>query len=106
MKSTRGLPFYLVMLVSLCLCSLVLREVASTGGNRLATNLAACEPQDLSQHNGLPEATHIHDHEHPVLQAAPVAPQAHSAILHAAGPESLPTHSRAVSPQLPPPKVS
>ena len=101
MPPARRLPFYLVMLFCLCLCSLALREVAPTERNCLATS----DTQDMAQHGAVPDDTHAHDHDHPVLQVAPAAPQARSAILRAAGSESLPARSRAISPLLPPPKT-
>jgi hypothetical protein len=102
MKPTRRLPFSIVILFSLCLINLVLREFV---GNRVDC-MACSDPQHLAEHGGIPEGAHIHDHEDHFILAMLAAPQFRVVIHREAGAVSLPAHSRAPSPVLPPPKAA
>jgi len=101
-KSTRRFPAYLVIALSLGLCNLVLREFVPTG-----EVCASCShPQHLAEHGGIPDLSHVHDHEDDFIFSVLAAPYANLLTGREIGAADLPARSRALSPLLPPPKAA
>ena len=101
-KPVNRLPLYIVIIFSLCLCNLVLREFVVN-----LENCIACSPtQDLAEHGGVTDSAHLHDHEE--LFVASVLAATQLGCVRPCEPEAvdLPACSRALSPLLPPPKAA
>jgi hypothetical protein len=101
-KSTHRLPVYIVIAFSLCLCNLVLRELAPNGGI-----CPACTSHPhLAEHGGIPDPSHAHDHEDDFIYAELASPSANLMNTGAIGSADLPPRSRLLAPPLPPPKAA
>jgi hypothetical protein len=101
-QPARRLPLYIVLIFSMCLCNLVLREFAVNWENCLACR----DPQNLAEHGGVAGIAHIHDHEHDIIPAVLAAPQTRIGAAREIGTVNLPSCSHLPSPLLPPPKAA
>ncbi len=101
-KPGRRLPFYIVMVFSLCLCNLVLRE--------FLVNLENCpscgDPQHLAEHGGVPDAAHLHDQEDDFVTTVQVDAPIRIELGREIKAVDLLAISQPQSPLLPPPKIA
>jgi hypothetical protein len=101
-KNDRHLPFYIVIAFSLCLCNLVLRELTPNG----VICPTCADPQHLAEHGGIPDLSHVHDHEDDFILMVLATPHSNLIPAREIGAADLPARSRALSPLLPPPKAA
>jgi hypothetical protein len=101
-QPTHRFPFYIVIAFSLCLCNLVLRELAPNG----EICPACSDPQNLAEHGGIPDASHVHDHEDDFIFSVLASPYANLMNTRQIGAADLPARSRTLAPLLPPPKAA
>jgi hypothetical protein len=101
-KTDTHLPFYIVIAFSLCLCNLMLRKFAPNGD----ICPTCTDPQHLAEHGGIPDFSHIHDHEDDFILSVLATPCANLNTAREIGAADLPARSRALSPLLPPPKTA
>ena len=101
-KTDHRLPFYIVIAFSLCLCNLVLREFAPNG--EICPN--STDPQHLAEHGGIPDLSHVHDHEDDFILLVLATPYANLISAREIRAADLPVLSQALSPLLPPPKAA
>ena len=98
----RRSPFYITLAIWLGLCNLVLREFVVDLDNCIDRDF----PHQLAEHGGVPDPTHIEDHEDDFVWANMVTPNNRIGIVHDIGITDLSTFSRVLSPLLPPPKAA
>jgi hypothetical protein len=101
-KTDRRLPFYIVIAFSMCLCNMVLREFAPNG----EICPTCTDPQHLAEHGGIPDLSHVHDHEDDFIFSVLATPYANMIMAREIGAADLPARSRALVPLLPPPKAA
>ena len=98
----RRVPFYIMMAFCLGLCNLVLREIVVS----LNGSIAQYDPQHLAEHGGVPDLTHIHDHDDDFVSAVLIDPSIKIVIAREIGNADLSACSRTLTPLLPPPKAA
>jgi hypothetical protein len=101
-QTAHRFPFYIVIAFSLCLCNLVLRELAPHGG----ICPACTSHQHLAEHGGIPDPSHVHDHEDDFIFSGWAAPCANLTNTREIAAAEFPARSRALAPLLPPPKAA
>jgi len=98
----RRSPFYITLAIWLGLCNLVLREFVVDLDNCIDRDF----PHPIAEHGGIPDPTHIEDHEDDFVSAIMAAPNIRVGIVHDIGAANLSVCSNALSPLLPPPKAA
>jgi hypothetical protein len=101
-KTPRRLPIYMVVAFILCSCNLLLREFVVDLDNCIDRDF----PHPIAEHGGVPDPTHIEDHDDDFVWANMVTPNIRIGIVHDIGITDLSTFVRVLSPLLPPPKAA
>src|SRR3989304_9650895 len=98
-KTDHRFPFYIVIAFSLCLCNLVLRELAPS----VEICPSCTNPQHMAEHGGIPDPSHGHDHEDDFIFSVLASPYANLMEACEIGTADLTAPPPTPSPLLPPP---